>query len=548
MRLGLAAFLLLWTAATHAVPIQGHKILISGASPEAVQAGRKIALAGGNAVDVAITVALTMSVTSPYFASLGGGGFALVKMDKDVEALDFREVAPGATGPDYYLKLSAKASTHGGHAVAVPGIPAGYFELHKKYGKLPWSRLFSEPLRLARQGFPVSGEWVRKTKRQKEKFNASGLKRFFKKGAVDYKPGEILRQPELAKALSRFRDRKMSGFYSGTVAEDIVKSVKAAGGNMTLVDLKNYKVRWLKPLSTTFEGHTVFVMPPPSSGGVLMISGLKMIERLNVKSKGALSVDEFHLLGEIQARIFRGRALLGDPDFTDLPIARLTSDAYADELVKSLNPKKAVALKPLTESDMMVTESNETTHLSVLDKDGRAVAMTITLNGDYGSGVVSDKFGIALNNEMDDFTTRPGEPNMFGLVQGMANKVEPGKRPLSSMSPTLVIKDGKTVMAIGAPGGPRIISSVFQVLYRVLAHKSDVDLAVQAPRVHHQFLPNKLFVDEGRFSPEILQGLRSRGHEIENGWMGRVYLVKLRDDGLLEGAFDSRGEGSVGGI
>lgn len=529
-----------------AIPVEGHKILISAANPLAVEAGRKVAEKGGNVIDVAIEVGLVMSVTSPFFAALGGGGFALVKMDGPVEALDFREMAPAATGPDYYLKLPKSASIVGGHAVGVPGIPAGYVALHKKFGRLKWAELFEEPIRLAEKGFPVSGEWVRKTADEIENFNPGAKRRFLKKDGSMYKPGEILRQPELAKALREYQRLGEKGFYQGPVAKDIVESVAGAGGAMTLADLKNYKVRWLKPLTTKYKGYELFLMPPPSSGGVVILSALKMLEKLRVDEVAELSTDEFHLMAEIQSRAFRGRSLLGDPDFAANAVPRLTSDTYLDEMAKSISRTRAKALEPL--KDAPPQEKSQTTHYSVMDKDGRAVAITITLNGDYGSGVATDVFGIALNNEMDDFTTRPNEPNMFGLIQGTANKVEPGKRPLSSMSPTLVLKNDKVVMAIGAPGGPRIISSVLQALYRILGRNGDIDIAVQAPRVHHQFLPPKVFIDAHRFSPEVLKGLRDRGHTLEEGWMGRVYVVRRRADGILEGAFDSRGEGAVGGL
>jgi gamma-glutamyltranspeptidase/glutathione hydrolase len=530
-----------------AVPVEGHKILISAANPYAVEAGKKAAQKGGNAVDVAVAVGLTLSVTSPFFGALGGGGFALVKMAGAPQALDFREMAPAATSKDYYLNLPKTASMVGGHAVGVPGVPAGLFALHQKYGKLKWAQLFEEPLRLARSGFQVSGEWVRKTKDETQNFDAGAKRYFLKKDGSQYKPGEILKQPELARALELLRDKNVAGFYSGPVADDIVKSVAANGGKMSLADLKNYKVRWLEPLKTEFRGHSVYLMPPPSSGGVVILTALKLIDKLDVLAKEPLSADEYHLLAEVQSRAFRGRALLGDPDFTKNPITLLTSDNYVNDVAKGVQLKKAVALKPMAENE--IRETTETTHYTVLDSEGRSVAITTTLNGDYGSGVATARFGIALNNEMDDFTTRPNEPNMYGLVQGAANAVEPGKRPLSSMSPTLVVdKNGKVIISMGAPGGPRIISSVLQVLYRILGREMDIDLAVQSPRVHHQFLPNKVLIDKNRFSPEVLSSLRSRGHTVEDSWMGRVYVVRLRPDGILEGTYDARGEGAVGGI
>lgn len=545
MRFTLCLFLLMPFAA-NAMPAEGHSIMISAPSPYAVEVGRKVAARGGNVVDVAVAVGLTLSVTSPYYAALGGGGFALVKMTDVVDALDFRETAPGATGKDYYLKLDKKASQTGGHAVGVPGFPAGLVALHAKYGKLKWADLFTEAIALARGGFAVSGEWAAKTNGERDRFNKAGLQQLFKHGGVAYKPGEVLKQPGLARALEALRTQKSKGFYEGPVARDVVDAVKTGGGAMSLADLKSYKVRWLAPLTTEYEGRKVYLMPPPSSGGVLIAGALRLIEKLEVAKQPALSVNEFHLIGEIESRVFRGRVLLGDPDFHKNPVRYLTSPEYLDDLAKKVDVKKATSLPPIKPED--VKESTQTTHYSVLDTEGHAVALTVTLNDNYGSAVVTPKYGIALNDEMDDFTTRPGQPNMYGLIQGEGNEVEPGKRPLSSMSPTLVEKNGKIVIAMGSPGGPRIISGVLQVLYRLVGRGLDADTAIQTPRVHHQFLPDVLYVDRGRISPEVLEGLRARGHKVEESGMGKVYVVRLRDDGILESAFDARGEGAAGGI
>ncbi len=534
------------TPAAHAITDQGHQLVISAPSRYAVEIGRKIAQKGGNVVDVAVAIGLTLSVTSPYFASLGGGGFALVKVNGPVQAIDFREVAPKAAGRDFYLKLPKGASLNGGTAVGVPGFPAGLYALHQKHGKLKWPDLFEEPMRLAAQGFLVSGEWVETTIDHHDRFNKSAIAKFFNSKGAPLKPGETLKQPALARALALLKTKGPKGFYEGAVAKDIVDTVNAAGGKFALEDMKNYKVRWLTPLETTYEGHKIYLMPPPSSGGVVIHTALKMIEQLELKKTPALGTDEFHLLSEIEARAFRGRALLGDPDFHQNPVTFLTSESYLNELTKSVNPKKTVALKPLTDAE--VKESTHTTHYSVMDAKGNGVSLTVTLNDNYGSGVVSDKFGIALNNEMDDFTTRPGEPNLFGLIQGPGNEVQPGKRPLSSMSPTLIEKNGNLVMAIGAKGGPRIITGVLQSIYRILGRGTDVDLAVQAPRVHHQFQPNITYIDSGRFSPEVVQGLKSKGHQVEETWMAKVYVVRKRGDGVLEAAFDSRAEGAAGGL
>ena len=531
------------------VPVEGHQLMISAVSPHAIEMGRDTALKGGNVVDVSITVALTLAVTHPYFGALGGGGFALVKMGKNsVDVLDFRERAPRKTSPKFYLNKKEKASLDGGNAIAVPGIPAGIWALHKKYGKLQWSQLFNGPILLAKKGFRVSGEWVKKTNQTKNRFSSSGKKYFFKNSKVPYKPGEILKQEALAKALMAIRDHQTAPFYQGSIAQDIVTSVKNAGGVLNLKDLKDYKVQWRLPLVTEFEKHKVYLMPPPSSGGIVIKTALNLIDQLELKKLKPFSVNEFHMIGEILNRSFRGRSLLGDPDYHKNPIDSLLSKSYLTKMAKSINNNKATKLSPLKES-FGQRESSETTHISILDSKGNAVSMTITLNGSYGSAIVSERYGIALNNEMDDFTTHPTKPNLFGLIQGSGNRVEPGKRPLSSMSPTLVGKDNKIVLALGAPGGPKIISAVLQTLYRLLVNGLDIDQAIQAPRVHNQFLPSTLFIDKVRFTPETIKGLTSRGHEIkQRGFIGRVYAVRKNDKRILEAAHDSRGEGASGGL
>lgn len=537
----------LFSLNSHSIPFEGQKMLISAPTPYAVEAGKKVVTQGGNAVDVATAVALTLAVTTPYFAAFGGGGFALIKQgEMDVEVLDFRETAPQKTHSNFFVNLKDGSSQVGGAAIGIPGIPLGLYELHKKHGKLSWAKLFEEPLRLARRGFHVSGEWVNRTELTKPHFNSSGKKYFFKNGEM-LKAGDLLLQENLAKFLDKYKRRGPSAFYEGEVAKDIVNSIQRENGVLTLEDLKNYKSRWLKPLVHKFKDLDIYLMPPPSSGGLVIKTALSLIESLQVDKQKEMSIDEFHLLAEILNRSFRGREMLGDPDFHNNPIELLTSEKYLSELSRSIKVSKATTLPPLS-SLKNYKESSETTHFSVLDKDGNSVSMTLTLNGNYGSGVVTDKFGIALNNEMDDFTTLPGKPNMYGLVQGQGNLVEPGKRPLSSMSPTLVAKDGKIILSLGAPGGPTIISGVLQVLYRSLIRGVEIDRAIQTPRVHHQFLPNTLFIDEWRFQPATVEGLKRKGHKLEEKrFIGRVSAVRLKDDGILEAAFDSRGEGASGG-
>jgi gamma-glutamyltranspeptidase / glutathione hydrolase len=295
------------------------------------------------------------------------------------------------------------------------------------------------------------------------------------------------------------------------------------------------------------------LMPPPSSGGIVIAQAVRLVDKLNVVQTANLSLDELHLLIEIQKQSFRARSLLGDPDFVKNPIAEILDEKAVDSLASKIDRKKASpSTKFLTDKDREAMakakgEKEQTTHYSLMDSDGNAIAITTTLNGDYGSGLIAPATGIALNNEMDDFTTKPGVPNMFGLIQGEANKVQAGARPLSSMSPTIVEKDGRTIMAIGSPGGPRIISAVFQVIYRVLARDYDVDLAIQTARVHHQFLPDVVKTDAMRLPPETIEGLKARGHVMETGSTAKVYAVKRNEDGILEAAADRRGEGAAGG-
>ncbi|MCH2535180.1 MAG: gamma-glutamyltransferase [Bdellovibrionales bacterium] len=538
------SIIILFNLKAYAIPAHYSKLAMTGASKPALEIGNDISKKGGNVVDVTVAIGLAMSVTNPFNASLGGGGFALIKMDKaPVRALDFREVAPLKTHPKYYLENKERSSTDGAHAIGVPGFVAGLQAMHKLYGKLKWKTLVEPAIKLAEQGFAVSGEWVEKTQRTKEKFNEYGHKYFFKNKDASYKPAEVMKQPQLARALKLIQ-KDASSFYSGAIAKDIVNTVKNLGGVLSEEDFKNYKVRWHKPLNFNFKGYKLYSMPPPSSGGVVMVSALKLIEELKLSKLPARSYDEYHMLAEVLKASYRGRSELADPDFAKNPIEELLSDKYIKSLAKKISVKKVANFKPVK---INVKESSETTHYNVMDTNGNAVSLTVTLNGSYGSGVVSKDFGISLNNEMDDFTTKPGEPNMFGLIQGQSNNVEPGKRPLSSMTPTLLLKDDKVKMTIGAPGGPRIISSVLQVIYRNLYRDLDMDQSIQALRVHHQFLPKTTYIDKHKASPELIKNLKARGHNVEESWMARVNAIRLDDKNWLEAAFDSRGEGHYAG-
>jgi len=517
---------------------------MAGVSPLAVEAAKKTISSGGNIVDAAVAASLVMAVTTPYFASLGGGGFALLHLKGQNFALDFRETAPQSTHPNYYSSKKPNSSTDGGTAVAVPGVVAGLWEMHKKFGSKKWSTLFTEALRWAENGFIVSGEWYRYTSAAQARL-VVGADAFIKNKNVP-EPSDRLIQKKLATALRLIQTLGPKGFYEGKVASDIVNSVKKSGGELSLQDLKNYSVLWREPTQINYLGHQVLLMPAPSSSAVVMSVALRLFELENLKALKPGSSQELHGIAESLKRAFRGRFLLGDPKFVKNPVTQLTSEEYIRQQFKSINMSKATEVSMADQKEF--PESHETTHFSLMDSEGNAVAFTVTLNGSYGSGVVSEKYGIALNNEMDDFTARLGEPNQFGLIQGRSNQVEAGKRPISSMSPTLVLKDGQVVMSLGSQGGPRIISSVAQVLHRVIGQSMTMDEAIQFARVHHQVLPNKLYIDPLRSTADTEEKLKSMGHQIEESMVAKVYGVRKNSKGWFEAAFDSRGEGASGGL
>ncbi len=529
-----------------AKPTTGHQMMVSTPTPLSAEIAREIILKKGNAVDVAVGTALVLAVTNPRHAALGGGGFALVKMGKNpVEVLDFREVAPAKMNKDFFTKNKKRSSRNGPHAVGVPGIPAGLWALHKKYGKLHWSQLFDRPIELAQKGHFISGENAQRLKSVASELNSFGKKHFLIKGKTPL-PNQWVQQKGLAKALKLMRNRGVTPFYEGQISYDITNTLTKAGGVMTRKDLQDYKVKWLKPLTKEFKGHTLYLMPPPSSGGLIISASLSMLEQLKTLELEPMSTKEIHHFTEVLKINFRNRNLLGDPAFVTNPVKSFTDPKTISQWVEKIEDDEVLKLDPVTDKE--IKESNQTTHLSVLDADGNAVAMTLTLNGVFGSKMVTEKFGIALNNEMDDFTTHPGESNLFTLTQGSNNLVEPGKRPLSSMSPTLIGKNNKIVASLGAPGGPRIITGVLMTIYRLLNNNYDMEEAIHAPRVHHQFMPNILYLDDKKWPPLSIQALEKLGHKVEFGWQSRVNGVRKNNEGLLESAFDYRSEGGAGGI
>ena len=540
MRYLLVLFSFFFSFSIYGAAFQGKKILVSGPSPYLPSIVKNIYHQGGNIVDAAVASALSLSVTHPYFVSLACGGFALIKYNSNLKVLDFREVAPHQMKENFYMK-SGLSSQKGGSAVGVPGFLKGLSDLHQKHGKLSWSRLVEPSLKLAKKGFPVSGDWVKATSQNRKNFNFSGQKVFFKKG-MPYQVNDIFKQPKLAKALYLIQKNRDKDFYQGSLGGDVISAVRSHNGIMTKEDLKKYKTRWLKPLSVYYRGYKVNSMPLPSSGGLILSRALKLIEKQKLYRKPLYSIEELHFLGEIMARAFYPRYLMGDPDFISFKQKSWLSDKKINNMNRSLSIDKVKVLNP-------VKESGETTHISLIDRKGNAIAMTLTLNGYYGSSVVTKKYGIVLNNQMDDFTTLFNKSNLYGLIQGKANKVEGGKRPLSSMTPVIVERNGRTVMAVGGAGGPKIITSVLQTIYRHLSHGLDISQSIQSPRIHHQFLPRNLFVEQKRFSPEVMFQLKQKGHKIKyKTYMGQVFGVTLNHKGILSAGHESRKEGYSGGL
>ena len=531
--------------------VQSKQVIVSGPSSYLVRTVQNIYREGGNIFDAAVAGAFSLSVTHPYFVSLGCGGFAILKSDSNVQALDFREKAPSKMKEDFYVK-SGFSSQREGTAVGVPGFVAGLSAIHKKYGSLKWSRLLQSAIKLAKKGFIVSGQWHRKSKKYKDEFSTGGKKIFFHSNGTTYLPGETLKQPLLAKALKLISQKNKKVFYEEQISKDIIQAVNKNKGVMTEKDLQSYRVRWLKPLSFSFNGYDIHSMPLPSSGGIILSRLFKLVQLTGMNTQPLYSLNEWHLLGEILNLSFQPRSQMGDLSESALYLKQWLSDKKLKNQAKKISFKEAKTWSSVKDTNKNYKESRETTHFSLMDDKGQAVSMTLTLNGNFGSFVVSEKYGIVLNNQMDDFNTRPGKPNQFGLIQGMNNKVAGGRKPLSSMTPVVVEKQGKTVMVAGGSGGPMIISSVFQVLYRYLSNGLSLDSAVQAPRMHHQFLPGNLYFEKNRFSPLILNSLRKKGHQLkERDSIAKVYAVargKQENVGLLEGSFDARGEGSAGGL
>ncbi len=551
-----------WTASP--APVRARHGMVVSVDEHASRAGAAMLKQGGNAVDAAVASALALAVTYPSAGNLGGGGFLLIRFrDGRTTFVDFRERAPAAASRNMYLDASGnvipQVSTIGLRAAGVPGTVAGLEYATRKYGRLPWSRLVAPAVALARLGFPVSYELARSLSRPRTVERLSRFpesRRIFLRGGRVYRPGERFAQRGLARTLERIRRGGAREFYQGYTAQKLSAFMEKNGGLVTLEDLKNYRVVERKPITGNYRGYEIISAPPPSSGGVVLLEMLNILEGVPLAEKGAFSADAIHWTVEAMRRAFADRAqYLGDPDFVRVPVRGLTDKKYAETLRASIDPQRATSSLAVAAGNPMPYESGQTTHLSVVDKDGNAAALTYTLNDSYGCGVTAEGLGFLLNNEMDDFAPRPGVPSASGLVQGEANAIAPAKRPLSSMTPTIVTRDGKLALVVGSPGGRTIISTVLNILLGVIDYKMNVQQAVSAPRFHHEWLPDRIRMEPFGFSPDTLALLRARGHQLyieddgyRDGYYGDAHAIAASpEDGLLLGAADPRAGGKAVG-
>ncbi len=532
----------------------GKTFLVVSESPQATKVGHDVLAAGGNAVDAVVATAFAMAVTHPSAGNLGGGGFAVVRVGKGKHlALDFREVAPAAATATMYLDAQGKPtkdSLVGDRASGVPGTVAGLWALHQKLGKKPWKELVAPAIALARDGFAVDGFLHASIDRRKDFLATNPVTAaIWVPNGKPRETGEIVKIPDLQAALERIADKGPDGFYKGPTAQAIVDEMKRGNGIITAKDLEDYKPEWRDPVELDYRGRHITTMPLPSSGGVVLAMSANMLRNQDLGKLGWHSAQHVHWLVEVWRRAFAARnILLADPAFVkDNPVARLVSQDFDDKLAATIGPKATPSkqVPPLL-------EGNHTTNICVVDKDGLAIAMTYTLNVAFGNGVTVPGAGFLLNNEMDDFAAKPGSPNVFGLVQGEADKIEPGKRPLSSMTPTIVEDgSGQLVMIVGAGGGPRIITAVWQAISNVLDFKLDVDAAIAAPRVHHQHEPDVVKIEADAITKDTEKALRAMDYKLDWGQppreFGAANAILAEPTGGWKGAADPRGGGAAMG-
>ena len=535
-----------------AQPVWAKHGMVASQETLASRTGVEILKQGGNAVDAAVAVAFSLAVTLPRAGNIGGGGFMLVHIAKENKtiAIDYREMAPSKAKKNIFLDENGdaveKLSREHGLAVGVPGTVMGMSLALEKYGTMTLAQVTAPAIKMAQEGISITPDLAQ---------SLAGLKRrmaqwpttaaiFYKADGSDYQVDDILKQPELAHSLSLIAEKGTKGFYEGETATKLINAVKDAGGIMTLDDLKNYKVVEREPVRGEYRGYQVVSMPPPSSGGVHIIEMLNVLQQFPIDKLGHNTAQTIHLMAETMKYAYSDRSeYLGDPDFYKVPVKALTSKDYAQKIASQIAMNKATPSAEIKPGKLAAYESDQTTHFSVVDKWGNAVSNTYTLNFSYGSGLVAKGTGILLNNEMDDFSAKPGVPNGYGLVGGDANAVEGNKRPLSSMSPTIVMKDGKPFLVTGSPGGSRIITTTLQIIMNVIDHGLNIAEASNAARVHHQWQPDELRV-ESSFNRDTISLLEAKGHKVKvQSAMGSTQSIMVTEQGIF-GASDPRHSGS----
>jgi len=530
-------------------PVMARHAMVASDHALATEAGLHILRQGGNAIDAAVAVGFALAVVQPYAGNLGGGGFMLIRHAKSdsAVALDFRETAPAAAQRDMYLDAGGEVVrgrslfTH--HAIGVPGTVAGLTEALRAYGTLPLATVIAPAIALAEEGFTVSRVLAEMLHHNRDMLSRWPATRaiFFRADGVPLMAGDTLTQRDLAETLRTIARDGAQGFYAGAVAERIVAEIAAHGGPMTLADLAAYRAVSRVPVVGHYRGFRITAMPPPSSGGVHVVQMLNLLERYPMSDYGAGSAQALHLMAEVMKLAYADRARwLGDPDFVNVPVAGLTSRAYADALAARIDPARARPSADIRPGQPLPYESHDTTHYSVVDAHGNVASVTYTLNLNFGSGIVATGTGVLLNNEMDDFSARPGVPNAFGLIGGEANAIAPGKRPLSSMTPVIVYRDGQPWLVTGSPGGARIISTVLQAIVNAVDFGLNPMESAAMPRVHHQWLPDVLQVEKG-VSPDTLRLLADMGHNVRSvAAMGRTQTIQIQAAPQGEKPFEAR--------